>query len=885
MSFHKRILALVLAAVLALTAFPFTASATGEDVLEPAPEVVLPEEMPVPETDTEGGSTPVTVWSDEPVTEYTFYENPYLPFRYGPGYLYTGDAEETDDPWYMGPYLEPSEYQRAMELLAAVEAGDVSPEEISCLPKEGEMKIGVYPLDPGDFCGETFYVLLPDRKLEDNDLLYLISCFRELGIPFEPKEWTSRNCRRGSYVNGATRSLSEEENIRMDALRHQTANGILTEADIHPETQCRHILTQYGPFCFYPYRCLTDDELAAFALVIDPAWPNAPDEVEKEARKYLTDLIDLPMSMKLTETELTRVAYTNKVEGYELAFRIDYTDADGIILRTDGKPCEARAYLRRRAGDGAVVPFTGFVSFYSDYSVLDGKENVEHPLSKEEAFEAGKQWLLDNLALEESRFAWWVGEAEYGNDYPVWAQNHDMSFCAAVYPDGSVERLSIRSLDVRGKFVGDPDAEEAGTQGISLEGLLEQATQVPPEETVRPAETVPVPADLSGKIAWEAFCPSEDPYIPDYSAPDYGHLERADGDMMYYRSWLEPEELARANALEAAVEAGEKSLEGLSYPEHPEELKAGVYPLDPADFDGETYYVTLPGRKLKDLDLLYLISCFKQLGIPFEPENWNSRNCQRGYYSRGSARDLTDEEEARMAPLLDRVRRGTLTEKDVYPEPVCRSIDTCFGPLCFYPYRQMTDEELAAFALIRERTWDDDPDTVEEAARSFAAEIISLPASMELAIPERFMIPYSDRTDGYGMTFRISYMNEEGKLLQTDDEPCEVYVYLRKRQDNGALWGSMIRVDYYSDYNLLFSKEAAEPLPGEKLLETGKQWYRDNLSFAGDSYTYDIQKVEWGNFWWVWAYPADFSWTYNVNVYPDGSIMSFGAQRMEEGGY
>ena len=154
MSGHKRILVLVLAAVLALTSFPFPASAAGEDILEPAPEVILPEETPVPETDTEDGTAPLEAGPDEPVTEYTFYEDPYLPSRYGR--LYSDDAEETDDPWYTGPYLEPSEYRRAMELLAAVEAGEQSLAGIRCPVHENEVKIGVWPLDPGDFNGATY---------------------------------------------------------------------------------------------------------------------------------------------------------------------------------------------------------------------------------------------------------------------------------------------------------------------------------------------------------------------------------------------------------------------------------------------------------------------------------------------------------------------------------------------------------------------------------------------------------------------------------------------------------------------------------------------------------------------------------------------------------
>ena len=342
MSFHQRIGAVLLAAVLALTAFPFTASAAWENILEPAPAVALPEETPVPETDGEGGGTPVGVWSDEPVTEYTFYEDPYLPFRYGPGYLYTGDAEETDDPWYMGPYLEPSEYQRAMELLAAVEAGDVAREEISYLPKEGEMKIGVYPLDPGDFCGETFYVLLPDRKLEDNDLLYLISCFRELGIPFEPKEWTSRCCQRGSYVQGTTRSLSEEENIRMTALRHQTAAGMLTEADIHPETECRSIPTWFGPITLYPYRRMTDDELAAFAFARESVWENDPDDVEEAAREFVSSIVRLRSSSSASSFASSAQASRRISSPFMAAYPLLSARPPGASGRGSGRPAPIR---------------------------------------------------------------------------------------------------------------------------------------------------------------------------------------------------------------------------------------------------------------------------------------------------------------------------------------------------------------------------------------------------------------------------------------------------------------------------------------------------------------------------------------------------------------
>ena len=321
-------------------------------------------------------------------------------------------------------------------------------------------------------------------------------------------------------------------------------------------------------------------------------------------------------------------------------------------------------------------------------------------------------------------------------------------------------------------------------------------------------------------------------------------------------------------------------MEDLSYPEHPDELKAGVYPLDPAEFGGETYYVTLPGRKLKDHDLLYLISCFEQLGIPFEPENWNSRNCMRGYYTRGSNRDLSEEEQARMELLLKQVRYGELTEKDVHPETECRSVDTWFGSLCFYPCRQMTDDELAAFALVRDSVWEDDPDEVERIARKFAAEIVKLPPAMKLSESERFRISYSDLTEGYGMTFRNE--NTEGNEAATDGRPCEVYVNLRKRQDNGALRGEGVRVGYDFDYESLFFRGEGASLSEAELLETGKQWCLDHLVTDVSSYSFRIEKTGWSDdFRWVETEPADWSWHYYVTLATDGTVESFNAQKMQ----
>ncbi|MBP5726493.1 MAG: hypothetical protein J6Y48_05405, partial [Clostridia bacterium] len=48
----------------------------------------------------------------------------------------------------------------------------------------------------------------------------------------------------------------------------------------------------------------------------------------------------------------------------------------------------------------------------------------------------------------------------------------------------------------------------------------------------------------------------------------------------------------------------------------------------------------------------------------------------------------------------------------------------------FYPYRRMTDDELALFALMDEEIWDIDPDELQAAALKDAGELVNLPQSI-----------------------------------------------------------------------------------------------------------------------------------------------------------
>ena len=101
--------------------------------------------------------------------------------------------------------------------------------------------IGVYPLNPEDYDGETFYVRLPQyQPLTDEQIRSLISAFNELGIPFDPDSLGSRNCSRRdeNYVQDyESRPISEEEEQRLEIIRTLVRQGVLTKDSIPAGTK------------------------------------------------------------------------------------------------------------------------------------------------------------------------------------------------------------------------------------------------------------------------------------------------------------------------------------------------------------------------------------------------------------------------------------------------------------------------------------------------------------------------------------------------------------------------------------------------------------------------------------------------------------------------
>ena len=327
---------------------------------------------------------------------------------------------------------------------------------------------------------------------------------------------------------------------------------------------------------------------------------------------------------------------------------------------------------------------------------------------------------------------------------------------------------------------------------------------------------------------------SRDRWGSDYDEDEYkpAPLYSTSTEFNYYLPHMAAEEAARYRELAASVQAGE-TVPSADLPEAPREYKVGVYPLNPADFDGETFYVTLPGRQLTDEDLLYLISCFRELDITFDPDSLSSRNCLRGisYFGNGT-RDLASEELERMDAIRYMVIRGMLTPEEIHPESECKTIETHSGLFCFYPYRSMTDDELAAFALAKESVWENNPNQVEKAARDSASGIVSLPVSMSPIVMERSVKPYSRETDGYTVLFDINEYDANGRPFLPAG-PSRVQVDLKRMPDGSLETGSLTVTYSYHTPVVNDSNPYSRSKSPDALMDVARQWLAENVKLSG----------------------------------------------------
>ena len=403
----------LLVLILAVSLLLFIAiPAIAENVLEPAPEVTLPE-LPA-ETENTGASAL------------------YLPIsRRLPNRTEFVSAEEQ----YALPRLTNEELERTLAFMEDLKAGkELRWDDCDCADRTENVTVGVYPLNPEEFDGETFYVILPDARLTDDMLLSLISAFDRLGIPFEPDLLNERNCMRGNRYSGGTRGLSYEENVRMENIRRRVHRGMIDPKQIPEGTYCRYADTaeaeyqdglnhaQPYRFCFYPYRRMTDNELAAFAFAADGVWETDPDLLEKQALECLRSLLKVPLPLKPAGEYRQRP--TNGYTIYYNHFSVSYADErTGKEIRPGGKAYEFVVVQAQEPGSAQIFPTSIDLYYYFDTD----QDKAPDSLSTDELNRIAQEWARENLRLPEEKMPdKWENEVGTAGDSSSVVMHTDM---------------------------------------------------------------------------------------------------------------------------------------------------------------------------------------------------------------------------------------------------------------------------------------------------------------------------------------------------------------------------------------------------------------------------------------------------------------------------
>ena len=372
------------------------------------------------------------------------------------------------------------------------------------------------------------------------------------------------------------------------------------------------------------------------------------------------------------------------------------------------------------------------------------------------------------------------------------------------------------------------------------------------ENVVESAPEVSLPEITMPEEAAETISPTDPAYLP--SQMEYIGGDPADPNLQLRRPRLTDREMELYDVLMANLKEGKAvDREDLNYVNRTEQVLIGVYPLDPAEYDGETYYVLLPPVQLGMANLLGLVRAFEELGLTFDPASLNVRNCSRGYltYGRTSTRYLSYEENRRMQQIRRQIHRGILEREDIPQETTCFSVETTWSPqetlrFHFYPYRSMTDNELAAFAFLEETAWDTDPDLLEAESRNYARSILRFPLSMTCT--EENMESYVETSRLYRHTFEFTYGDPAtGNIAYPGtDDPVDLTVWHTiNTEENGSIRHSYSLTTYYT-----MSDEVADDHPGftdEDWIAAAKQWASQNLMLPADRQPDSWQVVEMGS--------------------------------------
>ena len=252
----------------------------------------------------------------------------------------------------------------------------------------------------------------------------------------------------------------------------------------------------------------------------------------------------------------------------------------------------------------------------------------------------------------------------------------------------------------------------------------------------------------------------------DEYAVDLSGYYASDTDTYQFPS-LTDEEKARIPELLARYANGECPAQSVL--NKTENVSVGVYPLPAEDYQGEPAFVLLPCRDLTDEELLELIDGYAQLGLSFDAEGFNWRNCMRGGGIE-SNRGYAGDEPERVKTLRDLyTRQGLRPEQPFTAIPGDDGIgeiglneDDYSGLPGFRlrPCRRMTDEEL--LRLLQNSIGENIPDTAaygqyEGQARAQLTALFGAPLSLKLQSESIGMASdnsvYNDDREVYRCTF------------------------------------------------------------------------------------------------------------------------------------
>ncbi|MBR0406645.1 MAG: hypothetical protein IJI53_01265 [Clostridia bacterium] len=280
----KRLLALGLSLALLVPGM-----ALAENTVEilpttpPAPVIVLPEENPYAFADLE----------------------PYFQEAIAQGYTTDGKFN------YELTHFSPEELEKLPEIQAKYDAGERPAESI--LNKTEDVHAALITLPPEQYEGESWFLILPNRCMTEEELLQVVDAFAQLGQPLNPDALTWHNCMRMPTEETPLRGYAGDEVERLQSIRE-----LFTRGGLRPETPFTRLPSDDGVGCiglyeedfngmnelrFYPARRLTDEELLQLYQFYFGDPPAPADEMagyEAKLRNLMNTQMGMPLTAKRT---------------------------------------------------------------------------------------------------------------------------------------------------------------------------------------------------------------------------------------------------------------------------------------------------------------------------------------------------------------------------------------------------------------------------------------------------------------------------------------------------------------------------------------------------------------------------------------------------------